>query len=252
MSKYPEYQRFVRPKRKVHTVFLHYPAINNPDHDNIDTIAGWHIQDRGWSDIGYHYYINGDGVISCGRSLERIPAAQKNHNNNSIAVCAFGNEASLAALKCLCFDIDQAYGGEIQFKGHKEVAATLCPPYEYKKLLKLSPDGRILGGVPTEKKLIESGSRTLKNSKAVKDTANGITLISALAAVATGITWISDQLPIIQKGLSQILPYIKNASNLRDLLPVVAIIAALYLREKIKVIEKARLDDEQKVRRLDD
>ncbi|EPX78509.1 hypothetical protein Salmuc_03620 [Salipiger mucosus DSM 16094] len=37
-------------------------------------IRRWHVEDRGWSDIGYHFLIDRDGTVARGRPLERIGA----------------------------------------------------------------------------------------------------------------------------------------------------------------------------------
>jgi N-acetylmuramoyl-L-alanine amidase len=49
-----------------------------------------HIRNRGFTDIGYHFYITRDGVIHRGRKLERVGAHCKGHNAHSIGVCYEG------------------------------------------------------------------------------------------------------------------------------------------------------------------
>ena len=71
---------FRKPARHVDRVFLHCSASDDPDHDDIETIRRWHVDERGWSDVGYHYFIRSDGTLQEGRPLERIPAAQAGHN----------------------------------------------------------------------------------------------------------------------------------------------------------------------------
>ena len=71
----PAFQ-FTRPRRSVSRVFIHCTASSRPEHDDIDVIREWHL-DRGFADVGYHAMIHEDGGISWGRSLEKIPAAQK-------------------------------------------------------------------------------------------------------------------------------------------------------------------------------
>ena len=45
----------------------------------------WHIQ-RGWSDVGYTYFVDRDGTVTEGRPIEKTPAAQKGHNTGSVAI----------------------------------------------------------------------------------------------------------------------------------------------------------------------
>ena len=81
---------FTKPARHVDRVFLHCSASDNPDHDDIAAIHSWHVDDRGWSDVGYHYFIRSDGALQEGRPLERTPAAQAGHNAGTVAICLHG------------------------------------------------------------------------------------------------------------------------------------------------------------------
>lgn len=139
--------KFVKPKRKVDSVWIHCTA---SDRDTtVAAIRRWHTdappKGNGWSDIGYHHVIRRNGTIEPGRSLEKIPAAQKGHNNGSIAVVLNGNKwftvEQIAALISYCQAIDDAYGrGIIEFHGHCEVANKLCPVINYKEILRLDED----------------------------------------------------------------------------------------------------------------
>lgn len=138
------------PKRRVSKVFIHCSASDNPKHDNIATIRKWH-KDRNMKEVGYHFFIRKTGMLELGRSLESIPAAQKNHNTGSIAICVHGlsnfTKESLDTLVTLCKDINLAYGGNITFHGHREVANKTCPVFDYKALLQLDEKGKL--GLPT-------------------------------------------------------------------------------------------------------
>jgi hypothetical protein len=139
---------FVKPQRVVSKVFLHCSASDNPKHDNIKTIRLWHAA-RGWNNIGYHFYINKLGRICAGRDIEKIPAAQKGHNIATLAICCGGEKyfpaVQMQALRNFCTEINFAYGGRISFHGHCEVEPNkLCPVYDYRKVLGLDADGRII------------------------------------------------------------------------------------------------------------
>ena len=163
---------FTKPKRKVHTVFLHCSASDNLTHDDIEVVKKWHtlpkmpkeikvkIKNRelpnsenfkygnGWSDVGYHYYITKDCEIQTGRDLEKTPAAQKGHNTGSIAICCGGlnefSENQLNLLKSFCYAINDAYNRKVKFRGHCEVDKNkTCPIFNYKKLLNLNKSGKI-------------------------------------------------------------------------------------------------------------
>ena len=83
---------FVKPHRLVTKVFLHHSATDNPDHDNINFIRDVHVKQNHWRDVGYHFFIDKNGVLFKGRFLEEQPAAQKGHNKGAIAICLSGRD----------------------------------------------------------------------------------------------------------------------------------------------------------------
>ena len=137
---------FVKPARVVRKVYVHCSASDNPKHDDISVIKEWHLA-RGFTDVGYHYFIKRDGSIQIGRPLSVIPSAQKGHNTNTIAICLHGLEEDkfspeqFYTLQRLCVLIDAAYYGALTFHGHNEVSTKTCPVFDYRKVLKLSPMG---------------------------------------------------------------------------------------------------------------
>ena len=136
---------FKAPSRRVNRVFIHCSATSR---DSIDAkeVHNWH-KNRGWSCIGYHFFIRSDGVIEYGRDLERTPAAQSRHNTGTIAICLNGlnpwdfTEAQFDALKKLCYEINSQIP-EVTFHGHCEVSAKSCPVFDYKLVLGLE-NGRL-------------------------------------------------------------------------------------------------------------
>lgn len=106
----------------------------------------WH-KERGWSGIGYHYFIRKDGTIEGGRDVERIPSAQAGHNTGSIAICVHGLEKKefthmqRGALRALCLEINRLHGNGLRFRGHCEVAAKTCPVFDYRDWLDLDARG---------------------------------------------------------------------------------------------------------------
>ena len=61
-------------------------------HQNVtaEEIRRWHVEDRGWSDIGYNAVIERNGDIRMGRQEGAIGAHAKGFNSESIAVCMVG------------------------------------------------------------------------------------------------------------------------------------------------------------------
>lgn len=129
--------------REVDRVFLHCSASDNPAHDSVAVIDRWH-RERGFDEIGYHYFIKGDGTIEECRNLEKTPASQKGHNKGTISICVHGltkfTQAQLDAVRRLCLGINAEY--KVTFHGHCEVSAKSCPVFDYRKLLNLDETGR--------------------------------------------------------------------------------------------------------------
>ena len=69
---------------------VHCSDSDNTDHDNIETITRWHIE-RGFDDIGYHYFIKKSGEIQVGRALEIVGAHVEGFNSESVGICLSGN-----------------------------------------------------------------------------------------------------------------------------------------------------------------
>ena len=138
---------FTKPSRKIHRVFIHCSASDHAHHDNAATMKSWHLA-RGFSDVGYHFFIRKDGTLEYGRDIEKTPAAQKGHNLNTLAICVHGlkeenfTEAQFSTLNKLATQIEHNYEN-ISFHGHCEVSKKACPVFNYKKVLDLDKYGSL-------------------------------------------------------------------------------------------------------------
>jgi N-acetylmuramoyl-L-alanine amidase len=76
--------------RNIKFIVVH--CADTPEGRNVSTdeIKRWHMEERGWSDIGYHYVIELDGKIAEGRSEEVAGAHARGYNTSSIGVCYVG------------------------------------------------------------------------------------------------------------------------------------------------------------------
>jgi N-acetyl-anhydromuramyl-L-alanine amidase AmpD len=120
--------------RKVNWIVIHQSASRLKQHDNIETIRKWHLE-RGFKDIGYHYYINMDGKVFKGRSEDKEGAHVKGHNKGSLGICLGGEgektPAQLNALEVLLIDLCSRH--ELEKKdilAHADLAATECPGFD--------------------------------------------------------------------------------------------------------------------------
>lgn len=105
-------------------------------------IRRWHMQDRGWSDIGYHLLIDRDGTILPGRPMEKVGAHTQGRNTGTIGVCLIGGHGSAAtdkfsdhftqaqeqALRATVADLRRRFG-KLAVSGHNQWAAKACPGF---------------------------------------------------------------------------------------------------------------------------
>ena len=129
---------------------------DNTSAQKVDEIKRWHVEDRGWSDIGYHYLIDRDGTVLEGRPLERAGAHCIGHNKHSIGIALIGGHGagqndSFAdyftpqqdkALRNLIGDMGFKYP-ITHIAGHNEFAAKACPGFQVSRWLKRKPATRI-------------------------------------------------------------------------------------------------------------
>lgn len=141
-----EYFLFKKPSRKIKRVFIHCSASDKPKNDDVSVMDRWH-KARGWSGVGYHFYIKRDGDIQVGRDIEKTPAAQKGNNTGTIAICLGGlsvdlfTDAQFSSLNSICNSINGAYDGKVTFHGHNEVSSKSCPVFNFREVIGLDSRG---------------------------------------------------------------------------------------------------------------
>jgi len=122
-----------RGKRDVFKIIVHHTA--SPRDTTVAQIRDWHVNGNGWSDIGYHYIILGDGTLERGRSINKTGAHCKGHNKGSIGICVTGNtsqeppttaqvESLFGTLKMLLEDYNLQRS---DVYGHRDFGNTECP-----------------------------------------------------------------------------------------------------------------------------
>ena len=101
-----------------------------------------HIAHRRFKDIGYHYYIDCEGVIWPGRPEQEVGAHCRNHNKHSIGVCYEGGldrrgkpgdtrtQAQKRAMEVLLEDLKERYPKALVV-GHRDLnPAKDCPGFD--------------------------------------------------------------------------------------------------------------------------
>ena len=127
--------------REIKRLIFHCSATIEGQNISAATIKRWHVRDRGWSDIGYHYVIGLDGKIEAGRPVSKIGAHAKGYNKTSIGICYIGGlsenkrakdtrtEAQKNALIKLIKTLKNIYPSA-SLHGHKEFANKACPCFD--------------------------------------------------------------------------------------------------------------------------
>ena len=74
----------------IDTIVVHCSATPPDAYIGAEEIRRWHVQERGWDDIGYHYVIRRNGDVEKGRPLNIVGAHVLNYNNTTIGICLIG------------------------------------------------------------------------------------------------------------------------------------------------------------------
>ncbi len=134
--------------REIRLIVVH---CSDSEWGDLEVIRKWHTEERGWTDIGYHFVItNGrrksgesyncgdDGVIQRGRDIEQPGAHASGLNRYSIGICLVGKHH---------FTWSQ-FGGlyDLLWKLHEKF-----------------PDARIIGHRDVDKYGGKSGGKTCPN-----------------------------------------------------------------------------------------
>ncbi len=80
----------MNPRTKTDTIVIHCAATKPSMNIGAEEIKKWHVDERGWADIGYHFVLDRNGVVCPGRPVEKAGAHSKGHNKNSIGLCIVG------------------------------------------------------------------------------------------------------------------------------------------------------------------
>ena len=136
--------------REIDKIIVHCSATREGQDIPVETIKKWHVEGRGWSDIGYHFYIDINAKIWKGRDIQKIGAHCSKNNRSSIGICYCGGveadgktpkdtrtesqkESLLSVLKTL-----KAMFPDSTIYSHNEFANKACPSFdatnEYKSL----------------------------------------------------------------------------------------------------------------------
>jgi len=126
--------------REINRIVVHHSG--GPNDQTPENIRRFHVDTRGWADIGYHFLITHDGRVHRGRDWRNVGAHAQGHNADSIGVCVIGDNTRPGydwrpvqkdALRVL-LDTLHAMWPDAEIVGHKDLRDTLCPGVEVSEL----------------------------------------------------------------------------------------------------------------------
>ncbi len=183
--------------RRIDEIIIHCTATradwwkSRNANQKVAEVRRWHVEDRGWSDIGYHFLIDRDGAVSEGRPLERAGAHAKGHNKRSIGIALFGGHGGSEndlfsdhftpeqerALRGLIERLGSRFG-DLKVSGHNQYAAKACPCFSV-------PEWR--AGKPVRTSPVQSTTLQASATQIAAATGTGATALAALDGTAQAI-----------------------------------------------------------------
>jgi N-acetylmuramoyl-L-alanine amidase len=128
--------------RNIDEIILHCSATPEGRAHDVADIRRWHVDGRGWSDIGYHFCILLDGTVEAGRPVARQGAHCKGKNKDTVGVCYIGgcdksmkpkdtmNHGQEKAFLNLVNTLRGVYGEELMVSGHNQYSKhKSCPSF---------------------------------------------------------------------------------------------------------------------------
>ena len=121
---------------------------------SVDALRAMHVNDNGWDDIGYHYFVTNEPAddairmtspLHYCRPFDRMGAHAKGHNRGTLALAIAGDNtvegrhwtpAQIQAGQRVIDAFQLLYPG-LPVLGHREVADTLCPGVDLKEVFVL-------------------------------------------------------------------------------------------------------------------
>tara|TARA_R110000787_G_scaffold5686_2_gene20502 strand:- start:2781 stop:3209 length:429 start_codon:yes stop_codon:yes gene_type:complete len=122
-----------RKKEDITELVIHYSASDNALHSDISVIRDWHVINRNFLDVAYHFFIPYSGSIQVGRPELAQGAGVKGYNKHTIHICVHGKTdfkpvqfimlKSLVERLCEDYPITKALY-------HRDVDGGKCPNFE--------------------------------------------------------------------------------------------------------------------------
>lgn len=135
LPKHPTARYATRSLDVITHLCIHHSATNGSI--PLENVARYHVEDRGWAGIGYHFYVKPDGEIYQTNRMETVSYHVSNNNDHSIGVCVSGDFTYAppadtqvdATARLVAWLMQELSVPEEHVLGHKEFPAndTSCP-----------------------------------------------------------------------------------------------------------------------------
>ena len=134
----------MEPRASTDYIVIHCSATKPSMDIDAETIRNWHVNERGWRDIGYHKVIKRNGDVEDGRDVRDSGAHAAGYNSKSVGVCMVGGmaednsaEANFTAQQWTAL-LDLIKQLKIQYPeadviGHNEISEKECPSFDVQK-----------------------------------------------------------------------------------------------------------------------
>lgn len=113
-----------------------------PTSEKVAEIRRWHVEQRGWRDIGYHWVVDRDGATAPGRRETEIGVHVEGHNRGTIGICLLGGYGASAG-DLFASNFTNAQAGALmrliveirgrtkigKVSGHNDYARKACPGF---------------------------------------------------------------------------------------------------------------------------
>ena len=187
--------------RQIKQIIVHCTA-TRPDwwekktiNEQVKEVEKWHVVDRGWKAIGYHYLVGRNGEVIQGRPIEMIGSHARGHNKDSIGIAlfgGFGSDADDLATEhftplqlAAAYDLIRKLQGQYNIKnerviGHNRISSKACPGFRVQKWLAGMSLSEATAKKPERTKATQS--KTVKASAATVAASAGTT-VTALSGM---------------------------------------------------------------------
>lgn len=109
--------------------FVHHT--DGPKTQTIRSIQDFHLDGRGWGDVGYNFLVREDGTVYEGRGWLVVGAHCPGHNRSGIGVAFIGSnnptDAAKQSIRRLYDEACRRAGRKLRRYGHGDKWATDCP-----------------------------------------------------------------------------------------------------------------------------